>query len=58
MAAIEMSLYRDQAVVLRSWKLGEADRIISLHTHDNGKVRAVAKGFVEQNSKFGRGLNL
>ena len=39
-----MALYRDRAVVLRSWKLGEADRIVSLHTHDHGKVRGVAKG--------------
>ncbi|MCQ3813106.1 MAG: DNA repair protein RecO [Acidimicrobiia bacterium] len=48
-----MSLYRDQAVVLRSWKLGEADRIISLHTHENGKVRGVAKGIRRTRSKFG-----
>ena len=27
-----MALYRDHAVVLRTWKLGEADRIVSLHT--------------------------
>lgn len=51
-----MSLYRDQAVVLRTWKLGEADRIISLHTHDNGKVRAVAKGIRRTKSKFGARL--
>lgn len=51
-----MSLYRDQAVVLRAWKLGEADRIVSLHTHDNGKVRAVAKGIRRTKSKFGSRL--
>ncbi len=51
-----MSLYRDQAVVLRTWKLGEADRIVSLHTHDNGKVRAVAKGIRRTKSKFGSRL--
>ncbi|MEZ5167340.1 MAG: polyprenyl diphosphate synthase [Acidimicrobiales bacterium] len=49
-------LYRDHAVVLRSWKLGEADRIVSLHTHDNGKVRAVAKGVRRTKSKFGARL--
>ena len=43
-----MALYRDHAVVLRTWKLGEADRIVSLHTHDHGKVRGVAKGCVDQ----------
>lgn len=48
-----MSLYRDEAVVLRSWKLGEADRIVSLHTLDHGKVRAVAKGVRRTKSRFG-----
>lgn len=51
-----MSLYRDQAVVLRAWKLGEADRIISLHTLDNGKVRGVARGVRRTKSKFGARL--
>lgn len=51
-----MSLYRDQAVVLRSWKLGEADRIVSLHTRDHGKVRGVAKGVRRTKSKFGARL--
>ncbi len=40
---IEM-LYRDQGVVLRTIKLGEADRIVSFLTQGHGKVRAVAKG--------------
>ena len=51
-----MALYRDHAVVLRAWKLGEADRIISLHTHDHGKVRGVAKGVRRTKSKFGARL--
>ena len=37
-------LYRDEAVVLRTQKLGEADRIITLLTRSNGRVRAVGKG--------------
>ena len=37
-------IYRDVGVVLRTYKLREADRIIVIHTRDNGKVRAVAKG--------------
>ncbi|MDQ3737790.1 MAG: recombination protein O N-terminal domain-containing protein, partial [Actinomycetota bacterium] len=37
-------LYRDTCVVLRTYKLGEADRIVVLLTAENGKVRAVAKG--------------
>lgn len=51
-----MALYRDQAVVLRTWKLGEADRIVSLHTLGHGKVRAVAKGVRRTRSKFGARL--
>lgn len=51
-----MSLYRDHAVVLRTWKLGEADRIVSLHTREHGKVRGVAKGVRRTKSKFGARL--
>jgi DNA repair protein RecO (recombination protein O) len=48
-----MSLYRDVGVVLRTYKLGEADRIVVLLTRDHGKVRAVAKGVRKTKSRFG-----
>ena len=48
--------YRDTAVVLRTYKLGEADRIVVLLTEENGKVRAVAKGVRKTMSKFGARL--
>jgi DNA repair protein RecO (recombination protein O) len=48
-----MSLYHDQGVVLRTHKLGEADRIVTLLTRDHGKVRAVAKGVRKTKSRFG-----
>ena len=48
-----MSLYRDEGVVLRVQKLGEADRIITVLTKRNGRVRAVAKGVRRTRSKFG-----
>lgn len=48
-----MPTYRDQAVVLRTHQLGEADRIITLLTRTHGKVRAVAKGVRKTSSKFG-----
>ncbi len=51
-----MSLYRDDAVVLRTQKLGEADRIVTLLTRRNGRVRAVAKGVRRTRSKFGARL--
>lgn len=51
-------LYRDQAIVLRTWKLGEADRIVNLMTKDHGKVRAVVKGVRKTKSKFGGRLEV
>ena len=48
-----MPTYRDEAVVLRTHKLGEADRIITLLSRDHGKVRAVARGVRRTSSKFG-----
>jgi DNA repair protein RecO (recombination protein O) len=49
-------LYRDDAVVLRVQKLGEADRIITLFTRRRGRVRAVAKGVRRTSSKYGARL--
>lgn len=51
-----MRLYRDNAVVLRQHKLGEADRIVTLLTRRHGLVRAVAKGVRRTKSKFGARL--
>jgi len=46
-------LYKDEGVVLKTIKLGEADRIVTMFTRDNGKVRAVAKGIRKTKSRFG-----
>ncbi|MDH6422478.1 DNA repair protein RecO [Aurantimicrobium minutum] len=51
-----MPTYRDEGVVLRTHKLGEADRIVTLLTKSHGKVRAVAKGVRRTSSKFGARL--
>jgi DNA repair protein RecO (recombination protein O) len=51
-----VTLYRDDGVVLRVQKLGEADRIITILTRRTGRVRAVAKGVRRTKSKFGAGL--
>lgn len=53
MAGYRRRLYRDDAVVLRTQKLGESDRIITLLTRRHGRVRAVAKGVRRTSSKFG-----
>jgi DNA repair protein RecO (recombination protein O) len=49
-------LYRDEAVVLRTHKLGEADRIVTLLTRHHGRVRAVAKGVRKTTSRWGSRL--
>ncbi len=51
-----VSLYRDTAIVVRTHKLGEADRVVVLITRAHGKVRAVAKGVRRTTSKFGSRL--
>jgi DNA repair protein RecO (recombination protein O) len=51
-----VGLYRDEGVVLRTQKLGEADRIITLLTRAHGRVRAVGKGVRRTRSKFGSRL--
>jgi len=51
-----VATYRDQAIVLRTHKLGEADRIITLFTKDHGRLRAVAKGVRRTKSRFGARL--
>ncbi|MBI1843703.1 MAG: DNA repair protein RecO [Actinobacteria bacterium] len=48
-----MATYRDRGIVLRSFDLGEADRIITFMTEGRGKVRAVAKGVRRTKSRFG-----
>lgn len=49
-------LYRDEAIVLRTYRLGEADRIIVMLTRAHGQVRAVAKGVRKTGSRFGARL--
>ena len=51
-----MAQFRDEGVVLRTYRLGEADRIIVIMTSAHGKVRAVAKGVRKTTSKFGSRL--
>ena len=45
--------YTTEAVVLRSFRFGEADRVLHLYTLDRGRVGAVAKGVRKTKSRFG-----
>lgn len=51
-----MPPYKEQGIVLRSIKLGEADKIVTIMTQGSGKVRAVAKGIRKTTSRFGARL--
>lgn len=44
---------KTEAVVLRSIRYGEADRILHLYTRDRGRVSAIAKGSRKPRSRFG-----
>jgi DNA repair protein RecO (recombination protein O) len=48
--------YTTEAVVLRSLRFGEADRVLHLYTLDRGRVGAVAKGVRKTKSRFGARL--
>lgn len=45
--------YKTRAIVLAHFDLGEADRIITLLTPEEGKIRAVAKGVRRPKSRIG-----
>jgi DNA repair protein RecO (recombination protein O) len=46
-------MYKTEAVVLRSIRFGEADRVLHLYTSERGRVGAVAKGVRKTKSRFG-----
>jgi DNA repair protein RecO (recombination protein O) len=48
--------YKTEAIVLRSMRLGEADRILHLYTSERGRVSAVAKGIRKTKSRYGARL--
>src|SRR5207253_2739229 len=45
--------YKTEAVVLRSIRFGEADRVLHLYTSERGRIGAVAKGVRKTKSRFG-----
>jgi DNA repair protein RecO (recombination protein O) len=48
--------YKTEAVVLRSLRLGEADRVLHIYTLERGRIGAVAKGIRKTKSRFGARL--
>ena len=51
-----MPLYTAEALVLRTYKLGEADRIVVFLTRDRGKKRGVAHNARKSRKRFGAAL--
>jgi DNA repair protein RecO (recombination protein O) len=45
--------FKTEAVVLRTFRYGEADRILHLYTAERGRVGAIAKGVRRTKSRFG-----
>jgi DNA repair protein RecO (recombination protein O) len=48
--------YKTEAIVLRSLRFSEADRILHLYTQDRGRIGAIAKGVRKTKSRFGARL--
>ena len=48
--------YKTEGVVLRSFRLGEADRVLHVYTLERGRIGAVAKGVRRTKSRFGARL--
>ena len=53
-----MALFESEGLVLRSYRLAEADRIVVVFTRDHGMVRGVAKGARRLKSRFGSTLEI
>lgn len=53
-----MPLVETEGLVLKSYNLAEADRIVIFLTRDHGVVRGVAKGAKRPKSRFGSGLEI
>ena len=51
-----MPLYTTEALILRSYQLGESDRIVVFLTRDRGKKRGVAKNARQSRRRFGGAL--
>ena len=53
-----MALYNVEAINIKSFDLGEADKLITLFSKERGKIRAVAKGARRIRSRFGGRLEV
>ena len=47
---------KTEAVVLRSFRFGEADRVLHVYSAERGRIGAIAKGVRKTKSRFGARL--
>src|SRR5262245_7500390 len=51
-----MALHQSDSIILKTYPLGEADRIVAFFTRDHGKLRGVANGARKMKNRFGPSL--
>lgn len=51
-----MALFETESLILKTYSLAEADKIVIFLTHEHGLIRGVAKGAKRLKSRFGGGL--
>src|SRR5919198_6353624 len=51
-----MALYQSDSIILKTYPLGEADRIVAFFSRDHGKLRGVANGARKMKNRFGASL--
>ncbi len=51
-----MAVHESDAIILKTYPLGEADRIVAFFTRDRGKMRGVANGARKMKNRFGASL--
>ena len=56
LAGVPARTFTTEAVVLRSIRFGEADRVLHLYTLERGRVGGIAKGVRRTRSRFGARL--
>src|SRR3974390_515270 len=51
-----MPLHQSDSIILKTYPLGEADRIVAFFSRDHGKMRGVANGARNMKNRFGASL--
>ena len=51
-----MPLHESDSIILKTYPLGEADRIVAFFSRDYGKLRGVANGARRMKNRFGASL--